>query len=149
MRLTLLGLLGLTMVCSMAQADGPYQFYPLTPCRVVDTRYGNAPYLSAGTIRNFAIINASNCGVPSTARAAVLNVTAIDASNGGDLRIFPYLASVPPTSVINFPDWTVDYAIANGAIVSLANIGGLDVSVQNDMPSGGVQLVLDVTGYFK
>jgi hypothetical protein len=57
---------------------------------------------------------------------------------------------VPLASVINFS--TVDFALANGAIIPLANIGGLDISVQTDMPpasTGNVHLVIDVTGYFQ
>ena len=52
--------------------------------------------------------------------------------------------------MINFS--TADFALANGAIIPLANIGGLDISVQTDMPPGSVgtvHLVIDVTGYFQ
>jgi hypothetical protein len=101
-------------------------------------------------VRNFSIIGVNGCGVPASAKAAAINLTAIQATDNGDLRIFPYQSPVPLASVINFS--TVDFALANGAIVPLANIGGLDISVQTDMPSGSsgnVQLVIDVTGYFQ
>ena len=141
-------------LCEAAQAGGPYSFFPLTPCRVVDTRNPGGPQggpaLAANTIRSFTIININGCGVPSTAKAAAMNITAIQASDNGDLRIFPYLTSVPLASVINFS--TADFALANGAIIPLGNIGGIDISVQTDMPpssTGHVHFVVDVTGYFQ
>jgi len=154
-RLLLLG--GLAILLShaaRAAVAGPFSFFPLTPCRVVDTRGPvgpqGGPALSANTVRNFAIINVNGCGVPTTAKAASVNITAILATDLGDLRVFPYQSPAPLASVINFS--TTDFALANGAIVPLANIGGLDVSVQTDMPpgsTGNVHLVIDVTGYFQ
>jgi hypothetical protein len=154
-RLILLGGLGLLLShAARAAVAGPYSFYPLTPCRVVDTRGPvgpqGGPALSANTVRSFSIINVNGCGVPASAKAAAVNITAILATDLGDLRVFPYQSAVPLASVINFS--TTDFALANGAIVPLANIGGLDISVQTDMPpgsSGNVHLVIDVTGYFQ
>ena len=152
-RLVLAATVGL-LVSQAARAGGPYSFFPLTPCRVVDTRGPTGPQggpaLSANTTRNFTIIGVNSCGVPNTAKAAAMNVTAILATDGGDLRIWPYQSPVPLASVINFS--TADFALANGAIIPLANIGGVDISVQTDMPvnsTGTVHLVIDVTGYFQ
>ncbi len=138
----------------VALAGGPYSFYPLTPCRIIDTRGPvgptGGPALAANTVRNFPVVNVAGCGVPSTAKAAAFNITAIQATDAGDLRIFPYQSPVPLASVINFS--TADFALANGAIIPVANIGGLDISVQTDMPPGShgtVHLVVDVTGYFQ
>jgi hypothetical protein len=154
-RLIALGGLGLLLShAARAAVAGPYSFFPLTPCRVVDTRGAvgpqGGPVLSANTVRNFAIIGVNGCGVPTTAQAAAINITAIQATDNGDLRIFPYQSAVPLASVINFS--TADFALANGAIVPLADIGGLDISVQTDMApasTGSVHLVIDVTGYFQ
>jgi hypothetical protein len=154
-RLIALGGLGLLLShAATAAVAGPYSFFPLTPCRVLDTRGAvgpqGGPALAANTVRNFSIISVNGCGVPTTAQAAAINITAIQASDNGDLRIFPYQSAVPLASVINFS--TVDFALANGAIVPLANIGGIDISVQTDMApasTGSVHLVIDVTGYFQ
>jgi hypothetical protein len=137
-----------------ATVAGPYSFFPLTPCRVIDTRNPTGPQggpaLAANTVRSFTIIGINSCGVPTTAKAAAINITAIQASDSGDLRVFPYQSPVPLASVINFS--TADFALANGAIIPLANIGGIDISVQTDMPpasTGVVHFVVDVTGYFQ
>ena len=138
------------LISGKARADGPYGFFPLQPCRVVDTRGPvgplGGPALAANTLRSFFFEGV--CGIPSTARAVVFNVTAIQATDVGDLRIFPFQVAVPFASVINFG--TTDFALANGAIIPLTN--GTRISVLPDMPMGStghVHLVLDVTGYFQ
>ncbi len=154
-RSRLLFLVGLSLLFSEAAlAGGPYSFFPLTPCRVVDTRDAvgpqGGPALAANSVRSFTIIGVNSCGIPATAKAAAMNVTAIQATDAGDLRIWPYQSPVPLASVINFS--TADFALANGAIIPLANISGIDISVQTDMPvgsTGTVNLVIDVTGYFQ
>jgi hypothetical protein len=150
----LAGLALLLAEAARATVAGPYSFFPLTPCRVIDTRGPTGPQggpsLAANTIRSFAIINVNSCGVPTTAKAAAINITAIQATDAGDLRVFPYQSPVPLASVINFS--TADFALANGAIIPLANISATDISVQTDMPPGStghVHFVVDVTGYFQ
>ena len=54
----------------------PFEFYSLTPCRIVDTRNGqDGGTLQAGMERDYNI--AGTCGIPSTATAYSFNVTAI------------------------------------------------------------------------
>src|ERR1700681_2108515 len=81
-----------------ATVAGPYSFFPLTPCRVIDTRNPTGPQggpaLAANTVRSFTIIGINSCGVPTTAKAAAINITAIQASDSGDLRVFPYQSPV-------------------------------------------------------
>jgi hypothetical protein len=136
-----------------AQA-GPYSFFPLTPCRVVDTRNANGPSggpaLAANTARSFPIINVNSCGVPATAKAAVMNVTAVAPGDNGNFIIYPAGTARPNTSVVN---WSVaDFATGNGAFLPLANTGGVDITVYPNMPpgtAGTVHLVIAVTGYYQ
>ena len=55
-------------------------FFPLTPCRVADTRWTNGPlggpYLSDATERIFPVLS-SSCNIPDTAQAYSLNFAAI------------------------------------------------------------------------
>jgi hypothetical protein len=136
-----------------AVAGGPFALFPLTPCRVVDTRNppgpSGGPTLHANTQRSFPIQGA--CGVPATAQAVVFNVTVVAPTDLGDLRIFPAGTPVPFASVINWV--TTDFAVANGALIPLGSDGlGNHVTVLVDMIPGSpgqVDLVLDVTGYFQ
>jgi uncharacterized repeat protein (TIGR01451 family) len=125
----------------------PLSFYTLTPCRVVDTRDAPGPWggpaLEANSTRQF-VIN-TPCGIPPVVRGVALNVTAVGASDVGDLRLYPSGLPAPGTSTINFKPGQVR---ANNASVPVIN--GF-ISVQCDMPPGStgtVHLVLDVTGYF-
>lgn len=125
------------------------EFYTLAPCRVVDTRnpngpFGGPPLVGAGATRDFEI--AGQCGVPSDALAAALNVTVVNPSTPGDLRFSPAGAPPPGTSTINFSTGQVR---ANNAVVRLAGAPA-GVTVQNSQGGGGtVDLVIDVNGYFK
>jgi hypothetical protein len=136
-------------------ADGPFQFYSLTPCRIVDTRLAGTtvgtygPILTSNVERKFPV--QGNCGVPVGAKAVTVNVTAVSPTNQGRLTVYPSGIATPTVSTINFPPGTT--AIANGAIVPLAD----KTAQPNDfavMPfvvpgTGQVDMVLDVTGYFQ
>jgi hypothetical protein len=131
-----------------AQASGPYQFYGFSPCRIVDTRGANGPVggpaLSSNVSRDFPIIG--YCNVPSTAKAAALNVTFIAPTIDGFIRITP-AGTTSTTSNVNALAGTP--AIANADVVLLTsgpnNITALYVTVQ----AGTANLVIDVTGYYQ
>ena len=137
-----------------AHAAGPFQYFPVTPCRVVDTRNPNGtnggPALTANATRSFQI--QGNCGVPSGAKAVTINVTIVSPSlstSGGFASLFPSGGSIPSVSTINFTN--SDSALANGAIVPVST-NTTDISVffnAYNLGSGTVHLVLDVTGYFE
>ena len=140
--------MALFLTAMPALADGPFRFYALTPCRVVDTKGAQGPILSGsttGTTRGFTI--RGNCGVPADAKAVALNVTVQTPSQKGHLRVFPGDLAVPPTvSNINFAGG--ETALANGAIVPLST-DTQDLKVFTFMVANGTtHLFLDVTGYF-
>lgn len=148
----LLVLATMGLAVAPVEAQGPYDFFTLAPCRIIDTRNPpgptGGPKLVANTLRNFPIVGL--CGVPSNATAIAMNVTVVQPTDFGNLRIAPAGQPVPLASVIN---WAAsDVAVANGAIIALGNDGaGNHLSVQCDMPpasTGQVHLVIDVTGYF-
>ena len=133
-----------------ARAAGPFQFYSVTPCRLVDTRNPNGltggPALSGQGTRSFPVVGL--CGVPATAQAAVLNVTVVSPTGGGHVRIWPYNATMPLVSTINFDPG--EPAIANGAIVPLSSDPTLSISTFLGASAGNTaHLVIDVTGYFQ
>jgi len=152
MRRTLILLACGMLLPLFAQAGGPYQFYSITPCRLVDTRgstgINGGPILSSETIRSFAIdVAPANCGIPSTAAAAALNFVIVSAQGGGHLTVWPRGLSMPVASTINFDPG--EPAIANGAIVPLTTDSTANISVW--LGTGGPQahLVIDANGYFQ
>jgi hypothetical protein len=120
-------------------------FYPVTPCRVVDTRNPagplGGPSLIAQASRAFTL--AGQCGVPPQAGAVSLNVTVADQTTPGILTLFPGTGHPPATSTTIFP---TGRNRANNILVGL--YGGI-VSVKDNQSSGSVDVVLDVNGYFK
>ena len=118
-------------------------FYPVTPCRVADTRNANGPLggpsLASGGSRDFAV-QTSSCGLPSDAQAYSLNVTAVPKGSLGYLTMWPSGQSQPLVSTLNSPTGAVT---ANAAIVPAGSNGNVSVYV-----SDGSDVVLDVNGYF-
>jgi len=137
-----------------ARADGPFRFFALTPCRIVDTRNPNGPTggpaLTHNTSRSFPV--QGQCGVPSGAKAVALNVTVVGPNSDGYLTLFPAGGGQPIVSNINFV--RNEPALANGAIVPLGPSGSPDLAVFAAAPfppvgqTGQVHVILDVTGYF-
>jgi hypothetical protein len=127
-----------------AFADGPFRFYPITPCRLVDTRTTEGPILAADSTRDFQV--QGKCGVPVGAKAAALNATVFQPGANGHLRLFPSGTTRPLISTINFQSGIV---IANGAVVSLStNANDLSVYTFLATPGTSTHFILDVTGYF-
>jgi hypothetical protein len=139
--------LGLGVLAAVpVEADGPFQFFAVTPCRLLDTRQvAHAPVLTSGVTRN--VLVQTRCGIPTGAKAAALNVTITQPSQAGHLIFWPSGGAAPGVSTINFV--TGEPALANGAIVPLSNNLSGDLSVKPFVwNSGTVHLILDVTGYF-
>ena len=129
---------------AMAQS-GPYQYFTLSPCRVVDTRNANAtnggPAL--GTLpRSFQM--RGNCGIPLSAKAISANVTVVYPTAWSWLTVWPSNLQIPGTATINYDQNST--AIGNGAILGLST-NTLDITVQN--AGGSCHLVIDVTGYYQ
>ncbi len=122
-------------------------FFPLTPCRVVDTRGTNGPlggpYLMNQQTRDFPVLQATSCHIPSTAQAYSLNVTALPRqhANLGYLTVWPNGQTMPGVSTLNAPTGTVT---ANASIVPAGTNGDIEV-----YPYGAdTDLLIDIDGYF-
>ncbi len=152
--LFLAGAVGL-LTAATAEAAGPFQFFSVTPCRIVDTRgptgVTGGPALASGSTRNFPISLApAACGVPNTAKAAVLNVTLVSPSLDGFLSIWPFGTTPPLVSTINAA--AGEPAIANGAIVPLTTTDpnfNISLIYGTAVSGGSAHVILDVTGYFQ
>jgi DNA-binding beta-propeller fold protein YncE len=123
-------------------------FYPLTPCRVADTRHSTyppglgPPFLTGGVERQFPILNATTtCNIPSSGVAAYsLNFSVVPHGSLFYMTVWPTGETRPTVSTLNDIPGQI---IANAAIV-VAGTGG-DVSVY---PTNDTDLIIDINGYF-
>jgi uncharacterized repeat protein (TIGR01451 family) len=119
------------------------EFYPVTPCRLVDTRGATGalggPSLVGNAARSFPI-RSSSCNVPSAAQAYSLNYTSVPKGNLGFLTTWPTGQTQPLVSTLNAPTGAVT---ANAAIVPAGTNGDVSVFVTNDS-----DLIIDIDGYF-
>nr|AGC72388.1 hypothetical protein [uncultured bacterium A1Q1_fos_15] len=112
-----------------------------TPVRSLDTRSGNglSGASAAGQTRDLQITG--RAGVPSDARAVVINLTSVGSTSGGFITAWPTGVSRPVASVLNR---TSGQTIANLAVVPIGSGG--KISLYNN--AGTSHLVGDVQGYF-
>jgi hypothetical protein len=121
------------------------RLYTVNPCRLADTRDPPATPLAANGSRSFSVTG--TCNVPADARAVALNVTAVNPTDLGNLRVYAAGSAAPLASSINFVQ---NRTRGNSAIIPVGADGR--ITVQCDMPPGSpgaTHLILDVSGYFK
>src|SRR5664280_1637297 len=120
------------------------QFYPLTPCRVLDTRKPNGdlggPFLNGGQERDFPVLE-STCNIPNSAQAYSMNFTVVPVQGQplGYLTVWPTGQSKPLVSTLNNLTATI---VANAAIVPAGSGGEISV-----YPSNNTNLVVHIAGY--
>jgi hypothetical protein len=118
---------------------GGLNFFPLTPCRLVDTRFAASGFtgpLLAGQPTAFTL--QGGCGLPASAQAYSLNVTVQPVGPLGFLTMFP--GGLPPNaSTLNSLNGLI---VANAAIVPHLN------GAVSALASDPTQLVIDTNGYF-
>jgi hypothetical protein len=127
-----------------ATTPSTLSFFPVTPCRLVDTRLANGPLggpflVGNATGRTFPIQSAP-CNLPGTAQAYSLNYTAVPRQILGFLTTWPAGQTKPLVSTLNAPTAAIT---ANAAIVPAGTGGAVQVFVSNDS-----DLIIDVNGYF-
>jgi outer membrane protein assembly factor BamB len=121
-------------------------FYPLTPCRVADTRsFGGftgafgPPTMTAGEARDFPMTS-SSCNIPSSAQAYALNMTVSPATTLEYLTTWPTGGTFPIVSTLNDLSGGL---LANAAIVPAGTNGDIEVYVTNV-----TDVIIDINGYF-
>jgi hypothetical protein len=124
---------------------GQSTYTALDPLRLFDTRDGSGgvprQQLGPGDVLDFQVRGVN--GVPDTATAVVLNVTATRADAGTDIRVYPTPtdASFPTVSNLNV---VASVTVANLVTVKIGDGG--KVRFRN---SGGfVDLLADLSGYY-
>ncbi len=136
--------------------DGSPGFFTVPPCRVLDTRNESGPLPAAldRHLRRYLQVPA-RCGIPFSARSVSANVTVVQPTAPGHLRLWPADTDIPGTSVINFSTGQVR---ANNAILPLAAAPADPADVDRSgqiliepfLAGGGtVHVVIDVNGFFQ
>jgi uncharacterized repeat protein (TIGR03803 family) len=129
-----------------AVSSSTLAFYPLTPCRVADTRHSTyppglgPPYLTGNQERDFPILNATSCNIPASAAAYSLNFSVVPHGPLGYMTVWPTGQSRPVVSTLNDLPAQI---IANAAIVPAGTAGKVSV-----YPSNDTDLIIDINGYF-
>jgi hypothetical protein len=122
---------------------GALAFYPLTPCRIADTRNPlgplGGPSLMAGDDRSFPV-RSSMCDTPSAAQAYSLNFTVVPHGTLGYLTVWPSELAMPFASALNDP---LGMTTANAVIVPAGAGGAVSVYA-----TGNTHLVVDIDGDF-
>src|SRR5262249_18764778 len=112
-------------------------------CRIADTRNANGvfggPTLAPNVSRDFPILS-STCGIPASAKAYALNLTAVPSAGLGFVSTWPAGLAQPGVSTLNDPTGTI---VANAAIVPAGNNGAITVIATHI-----TNLIIDINGYF-
>jgi hypothetical protein len=115
---------------------GGLSLYTLPPCRVLDTRQALEAFEGQLTV---PVTTNNNCSVPGTAKAFVMNATAIPSGFLGYISLWQNGATQPVVSTLNAFDGAIT---SNMALVGTTN-GSIDAYA-----SQPAQLLLDISGYF-
>ena len=151
----------LALVAVSLSAQG-LQFYPIPPCRLVDTRGASAGFVGAapfsgpsipagGTITIPAL--AANqttaptpCALPPTAQAYALNLTVVPTVAGTQVdyvTLWPAGQPRPTVATLDDPQGAI---VSNGAIAGAGTPSG-GISVYNAGPAT-TDVVIDASGYY-
>lgn len=136
----------------------PGVYVPLSPSRVLDTRYNNIPVNGFVNARGALTFNVPRTvivwnqfpsnpaiNVPSTAIAITGNVTVTGGNATGFVTLEPDPLLSPGTSTINF---VAGQTIANAFVAKLSSAGAISAIAESMSKGLRVQVILDITGYF-
>jgi len=136
-----------TATVQVLPAGSAMRFYPVTPCRILDTRDASGPTLGQplagdGTLGSDV---AGACGVSPTAKAVAANVTVTQPAGSGYLVVFPGDEPEPVTSTVHF---SAGRTRASNTHLKLSTSGLDDILIKNASP-GPAHVILDVSGYYE
>ena len=142
---------------TLGDATDDLAYTPITPCRILDSRFSTGGALKTGQVRNWLAANpggtfgaqggaATNCGILVKPAAVVINFTVANTTGAANfLTAWPFNVARPGASTLN---WTAaGQQIANAVIVRLCSGGGC-TSDFSTFASAQTDLIGDVLGYF-
>ncbi|MES1242731.1 MAG: hypothetical protein ABUT39_14035 [Acidobacteriota bacterium] len=153
-----------TTAAAVGDPDSDLLFVPVDPCRIIDTRSSTAGKMQPNVVRDFKVVgttgfedqggNPGGCGIPAggtepLAAAVMVNIVAVDAEGGGNMRAWEFNQTMPNASSINYQQLSPNKMnIANGLIVPIAGVSTLASDLSVMAAQNRVHLVADVSGYF-
>lgn len=141
-------------LAALASPASDLVYNMIIPCRIIDTRVAGAGgKIDAMTTRSFEASRpggsfadqggaATDCGIPADPAAVVMNVTVVNPEAKGYLTVFPYGATQPLASSLNY---FLDQTIGNEIIVRQTVGDNYDFSAY---AFRRLDLVADAVGYF-
>jgi hypothetical protein len=125
------------------QGVAPADYHPLTPARILDTRYGNgAPIARLGPGGTLALQVTGRGGVPADGvHAVVLNVTVTEPTATSFLTAWPAGAERPLASNLNY---VAGETVPNLVVVTVGDDG--KVNLYNNL--GTAEIIADVAGWY-
>jgi hypothetical protein len=123
-------------------------YYPLTPCRVIETRAAyrpqagqfGPPSLPAKQPRNFRFPQSPDCQIPSGAAAYSVTITVVPPAALPFVTAWPAGAAQPNVSSINSPNGRT---LANSVIVPASADGSISLYAFE-----ATDVIVDINGYF-
>lgn len=135
-----------------AGASSPTEsvFVPITPCRIVNTATSGAGKLGPNVTRAYESQGntssqggAAACGIPSTASALEINMTAPLANSDGYLRVAPAGVAIPNATFMNY---VAGFNASNAGTIAVTKGTGNNFQVKSFNSS--THVVIDVLGYY-
>jgi len=148
---------GLVRTKVLGDAGDDVVYTPITPCRILDSRFSTGGALQSGQVRNWLAANpggnfgtqggaATNCGIAIKPAAVMINFTVANTTGAANfLTAWPFNVARPAAATLN---WTAPgQQIANAVVVPLCSGGGC-TSDFSTYASAQTDLIGDVLGYF-
>jgi hypothetical protein len=139
-------------LAALASPSSGLVYTMITPCRVIDTRMISSR-LAAKSTTNWVASNpgkdftaqggaATDCGIPASPAAVVLNVVSVQPSGPGYITLFPYGVAQPLTATINN---VFGSDVANETVVkqTVGDVYGFSI-----YSFASTDVVADAVGYF-
>ena len=135
----------------LGDTDRDLVYTPVTPCKIVDTRYGGGGFIFANSTRNYQTYGnlgfqgGSNCTSPRGEPSAVhISVVAVNPNGKGNIKAHPYGTSSSAGLSVNFA--VIGTNLANAGTVKVTRNSTYDISVT--ALYSGAHVTIQVLGYY-
>jgi hypothetical protein len=119
-------------------------YHAMTPVRVLDTRFNTGHAGALPPRGTLTLVVGGTSGVPTSATAVAINITATGGTSHGFLLAYPAGATKPAASNVNYPQGA---SAANLAVVPLSSSTHA-LTISNESSAATVHVVGDVVGYY-